>query len=84
MVDVDVYCSHVPALADLFLKWRKRGRKKGAWTADTFGAAVQRLDMSTPKMNLPLQVGQCTIPTCANYLHGNSERVYSLTMSSQS
>lgn len=35
-------------------------------------------------MNLPLQVGQCTIPTCANYLHGNSERVYNLTMSSQS
>jgi hypothetical protein len=30
MVDVDVYCSHVPALADLFLKWRKTpGERRG-------------------------------------------------------
>jgi hypothetical protein len=62
MVDVDVYCSHVPALADLFLKWRKTpGERRGPGLQTPLGPRAEA-GISTPKMNLPLQVAQCTIP----------------------
>jgi len=63
MVDVDVYCSHVSALADLLLDGGKRRAHERAWHAATFGGrnAFLRL-VSQPQNEFIAAGGQCTIP----------------------